>query len=125
MLISLDTSLFDPDDKPIVEDGKPVTSGKLFKRALLSDVGASANAPLSTAEKVRRYELYLKIKQPSVPSPVSAALTVEDVALLNEAIGCFGTLVMGQLRQVLNSPISPAPVAIPSEPVLDCAGDPP
>jgi hypothetical protein len=98
MNINLSSGVVDFDDNPIIEKDKPVTLGVLLQRALLSDVDGDAR-PVKAAEKMPRFDLYLKIKTSATET---LNLSPEEVALLDSASRVFGTLIAGQINYFLS-----------------------
>jgi hypothetical protein len=91
MQYDLTTPLVDHDGNAAVENGVNITAKIALIKALLSEGVASVE------EKMKRFELFLKIKAAEV-----VELATEEVALLHKAVEVFPVLVMGQLKHFLD-----------------------
>lgn len=91
MKINLDYQLVDADDSPIIENGFPVPTVKVLKRAILADEDKD--------KKLERFELFLKLKG----ADSNTDFTLEECSLLDKAIAVFPTLIYGQLSLLLNN----------------------
>jgi hypothetical protein len=96
MKLDFDTVLTDADDKPIIESDKPISVLTLLKRAVLADITPAGEA-IPAIEKVKRFELFLKLKFADNTTDFS----IDEVKLMDDAILVFGTLIAGQLHYVL------------------------
>ena len=86
----------DDKDEQALVGGKPFTLRDAAKQALILTYGDEQNLPAE--EKVKRYDLYLKVKEATDP----AELTVEDVALVKKVIGkAYAVLTVGQAFRML------------------------
>jgi hypothetical protein len=74
----------------------PFTLRDAVKQALLATFEDERN--LSLDEKVKRYDLYLKVKE--IPDP--AEFTSEEVVLMKKLVGkAYGVLIVGQAVKFL------------------------
>ena len=62
--------------------------------------------PVRAQAKVRRYDLYRRIKKAGC---AAVELSPEDVTFMREAALVFPTLLAGQTREMLEEPIPPEP----------------
>jgi hypothetical protein len=99
MNIPLYATVVDLDDKVIMEKEKPVTLSMLLQRACLSDLDGDGR-PIKAAEKLPRFDLYLKIKTSATET---LNLSPEEVVLLDSASRVFGTLIAGQIHYFLSN----------------------
>ncbi len=86
----------DMDDKPILEEGTPISVWTLLKRAVLADANPDGS-PIKPNEKYDRYELYMKLRSADATTEFSAS----EVALLDSAVRVYGTIIAGQLLRLL------------------------
>jgi len=88
----------DEKDKEILVEKNPFTLRDATKQALLSIFQDEQG--LTGDEKVKRYDLYLKVKDTVDP----AELTAEDISLIKKLIGkAYGVLIVGQAFKMLES----------------------
>jgi hypothetical protein len=104
-MIDFNTQLKDIDGQPlldnIIEAGLPkqvpVTLARIAANALLQNYPDEAN--LAGAEKVKRFELAMKVSSAKKAIP----LVAEDIALIKERIAkAYGPLVVGRAWQLLD-----------------------
>jgi hypothetical protein len=97
MLVNVNQVLFDMNDMPISDaDGKEATLRKVSIEALAATY--QDESTLSGEEKLKRFELAMKVK--NTPTPID--LTVEEVATIKKLIGkAFGVIVVGQAWKML------------------------
>lgn len=90
----------DTEGKPLKETGTdaPITLRATAINGLLADFDQNGQ-PIRGDAKMKRFEVYMKIK--TAPDPTAVELTPEDVALIREAVGVFSTLIAGQARAAL------------------------
>lgn len=97
MKVNLDTEILDIWDKPIPVQGKEgfLTLKDVCINAILLE---GQDEIMEGKEKVRRYQLALKIKEGGVQN-----LSVEDLSLLKEKVGrMYTVLVAGQALPLLD-----------------------
>ena len=99
MKILFNQEIMGLDDKAIKDETQNVfTLKKAVLTALVSNF--EDERTLSGEEKLKRWELALKIKNASDP----VSLTVEDVAEIKKLVGkLYGTLVVGQAYKMLEN----------------------
>lgn len=90
MKLQLDAVLTDADDKPITENDVPVSTLTVLKRAILADT-------TDVAEKLSRFELFLKLKF----ATIDTHFDLQEINLLDKAVMVFPTLIAGQLHYIL------------------------
>jgi hypothetical protein len=96
MLIDLNQVLLDMNDEPIKDGDKNATLRKVAIEALVASY--QDESTLSGEEKLKRFELAMKVK--NTPTPID--LTVEEVGTIKKLIGkAFGVLVVGQVWNML------------------------
>jgi hypothetical protein len=92
MKLDLIAHILDHEDKPIEENGAPVTVATALKRALLA-------AETTAKDKLEHYELWLKVKAATAETDFSVA----EMALLDKVIAFFPTLIHGRLSHLLSN----------------------
>lgn len=97
MNIDLAKTFVDGFDQPVMEKDAPITAKELLKRACLADHNGD-NQPVNSDEKVKRFDLYMKIKA----AEGVTNFEVDEVALLDKAVRVFPTLILGQLHYLLS-----------------------
>ena len=97
MVVFLESALTDIDGKDIsTADGKPATVRGVVVEALLASYQDEQN--LSGDEKMRRWELAVKVKKSIDP----AEFSIEEVLLMKQLVGkAYAPLVVGQTWRVL------------------------
>lgn len=98
MKIKLSAHLLNPDDAEYQEDGKPVVIQTALKRAIIADVNPDGT-PIKVEDKLKRFDTYLKLNGASDETE----WTIEEVALLDRAIGVYPTFIFGQLHYLLQN----------------------
>ena len=87
----------DTEGKQIeVKDGTPFTLRDAIKQALLAQFEDERN--LTLEEKVKRYDLYQKVKDAVDP----ADFTSDEIVLIKKVVGkAYGVLIVGQAVKML------------------------
>jgi hypothetical protein len=99
MKFDLTKSPMSDTDTPLLdEQGKVVTFRTLLINIALADVDQHRQ-PVQGGEKIKRYEIYRKLKG---AKSGSVDLRAEDVALLKEGALAFPTLIAGEVRAFLD-----------------------
>ena len=79
------------------QKGEEETFQTVAATALLADVDGS-NQPTKASEKMKRFDLWIKIKQ----AEGEVELTSEEVSLLASAAEIFSTILYGQFKYFLD-----------------------
>jgi len=113
MQILLTRQFLNADDTPAVaaDTKKPVDLRWALTQICLNDLDGNGQ-PLRGEPKIRRYELYRKIKK----AGDVVELTAEDISHLKEGALAFSTLVAGQTREFLEITYVPPVVAAEAPP---------
>lgn len=111
MRISLTQPFFNADDSPATDAAtkKVMDLRWSLTQICLHEIGADGQ-PLRGEAKVKRYDLYRKIKK----AGEVISLTAEEISLLKDGALAFPTLVAGQTREMLENE-APSPVAAVAE----------
>ena len=96
MKIDFAAQLLDANDAVVLEDEKPAKIITLLKRAVLADYTPQGQ-PIPADDKYKRFELYLKLKS----ADNETDFTLDEIALLDNAVLVFPTLISGQLHYLL------------------------
>jgi hypothetical protein len=99
--IDLTKELVDTEDKPLIDSQTkvPMILRNVLVNGLLADIDQSGQ-PVRGDAKIKRYDLYIKIKL--AENPLAVEITPEESTLLREAVGVFSTLIAGQARAFLD-----------------------
>jgi hypothetical protein len=93
MQILLDQQFIDDNDKPM-----DLTLRQVAKQSLLAQFEDEKNLPLES--KVKRYDLYLKIKDAVDP----ADLTTDEIVEIKKLIGkAYAIMIVGQAVKMLEN----------------------
>lgn len=96
MIYNIAKTLVDHEDNVAKEFVKGVETEITVKMGLIKALLAEGTQ--SVEEKMKRFELFLKLKA----AEVEAELSAEEAALLHKAVEVFPTLVMGQLKRFID-----------------------
>jgi hypothetical protein len=91
MKINLDYQIVDENDVPAKDEkGANATVLQALKRAVLADE--------SKDKKLELFDLFMKLRT----ADSNTDWTLDEVTLLDKAVGVYPTLIMGQLHYLLN-----------------------